>query len=46
MTRVTIQLEFEGNGLPEDALREAVYQYLYELMEDESLDYEVEEAAQ
>jgi len=44
MTRVTIELEFEGTDLPEDALRESVYAYLEELIQDESLDYTVEEA--
>ena len=43
MTRVTIELEFEGTDLPEDALREAVYSYLEELIADDSLDYTVEE---
>ena len=43
MTRVTIELEFEDSNLPEDALREAVYSYLEELIADDSLDYTVEE---
>lgn len=43
MTRVRIELEFEGSDLPEDALREAVYQYLEELIADDSLDFTVEE---
>jgi hypothetical protein len=43
MSKVTIELEFEGSNLPEDALREAVYSYLEELIADESLDYTVEE---
>lgn len=43
MTRVTIELEFEGKDLPEDALREAVYAYLEELIADDSLDFTVEE---
>ena len=45
MVRVTIELEFEGNDLPQDALREAVYDYLEELISDESLDYTVEEVS-
>ena len=43
MTRVTIELEFEGKDLPEAALREAVYEYLEALIADDSLDYTVEE---
>ena len=43
MTRVTIELEFEGTELDEAALRESVYAYLEELIADESLDYTVEE---
>ena len=43
MTRVTIELNFEGSDLPEDSLREAVYRYLEELIADDSLDYTVEE---
>jgi hypothetical protein len=45
MTRVRIELEFEGSDLPADALREAVYQYLEELIADDSLDFTVEESA-
>lgn len=44
MTKVNIELEFEGKGLPEDALREAVYSYLEELIADDSLDYTVKES--
>ena len=43
MTRVIIELEFKDKDLPEDALREAVYAYLEELIADGSLDYTVEE---
>ena len=43
MTKVTIELEFEEDNLPEDALREAVYSYLEELIADESLEYTVED---
>lgn len=43
-SEVVIRLEFDEFDFDgsEDALRESVYQYLTELMEDDSLAYEVE----
>ena len=43
MTKVVIELEFEGNGLDKATLKEAVYAYLEELINDDSLDFEVKE---
>lgn len=43
-SEVVIRLAFDDDDFDgsEDALRESVYQYLTELMEDDSLAYEVE----
>ena len=41
--KVLITLEFEGDANDEETVKEAVYQYLTALIEDDSLDYEVEE---
>jgi hypothetical protein len=43
MTKVTIELEFEGKGHDEATLREAVYAYLEELINDDSLFFETKE---
>jgi len=40
--RVTIEIEFEGE-IDGENLRESVYEYLLELIEDGSLEYEVTE---
>ena len=43
--KVTIELEIEADGnnkTNEEAIKEAVYQYLQELIEDDSLDFTVE----
>jgi len=42
-TTVTIYLDFDGVGLEEDALKESVYQYLTDLIEDDTLAYYVGE---
>ena len=38
---ILIRLELDGDIRNEDAIRECVYAYLFELIEDDSLDYEV-----
>ena len=42
-TTVAIYLNFDDVGLEENTLKEAVYQYLTDLIEDDSLVYYVEE---
>ena len=41
---IIIHLEIDGQKGDEGALRESVYAYLYELIRDDSLDYEIREA--
>ena len=43
MTKVIIELEFEGKGHDEATLREAVYAYLEELISDDELHFEAKE---
>ena len=42
-TTVIIYLNFDGVGLEDNALKESVYQYLTDLIEDDSLAYYIEE---
>jgi hypothetical protein len=41
---ILIRLELDGDIRNEDAIRECVYAYLFELIEDDSLDYEIKGA--
>jgi len=38
---IIINLEIDGEKGDEDAIRESVYAYLYQMIEDDSLDYEI-----
>ena len=38
---ILIRLELDGDMGNEGAIRECVYAYLFELIEDDSLDYEI-----
>lgn len=40
--KVTITLEFDDANADDETLKEAVYQYLEQLIADDSLDFEVE----
>ena len=42
-TTVTIYLEFDDIGHEEDALKEAIHQYLTDLIDDDSLVYYINE---
>ena len=41
--RVIIELEFEGDGESPETVKETVYQYLEDLIQDDSLSYTVTE---
>jgi len=39
-TKVVIELDFDGHCMDDNALKHGVYDYLYQLMDDDSLYYE------
>ena len=39
--KVTIELVLEADTASEEAIKEAVYRYLIELIEDDSLEYDI-----
>ena len=41
---IIINLEIDGEKGDEDAIRERVYAYLYQMIDDDSIDYEIREA--
>lgn len=39
--KVTIEIELEADGASEETIKEAVYRYLLELIDDDSLEYDI-----
>ena len=39
--KVTIELELESDTASEETIKEAVYRYLLELIDDDSLEYDI-----